>query len=117
MKYQYHKGDKIFFKVIVGASSVPLERDEVVRLADALKKGEDGLMFLHMGMVQLDKVIAIAPDFDRMEDHNVNKIQIEYPNIGAQLLKETETPQELSIPREGKVKSIGDITNKTQTKI
>ena len=107
MKYNYRKGDKVFFKAIMGMSHIPLEKDEVLKLANALKEGKEGVMFFRMGIADISKISAIVPDYERMEDWNVNDEKIELPDIGAMLLK--ETPQDLDTPRIGKVAPIKEL--------
>lgn len=110
MNYNYRKGDKVFFKVVMGMNHIPLEKDEALKLATALTEGKSGIMVFRMGMIDLDKVAGIFPDYGRMEDWNVNQEKIELPDIGKLLLK--ETPQELDTLREGRDKSIKELLPK-----
>ena len=104
--YNYRKGDKVFFKVVVGIDKVPLEHEEVIKLTNALNTGRGGLMVFKMGIVRLDKVNGIVPDYERMQDWNVGGMKIELPDVGKLIMQ--ETPQELDRPREGRVTSITD---------
>ena len=109
MRYAYRKGDKIFMKVIVGASHVPLQKGETKRIFEALKNGEEGLMVLKFGLIRLDKVNGIVPDLDRMESYNENGIRevASLPDLQEHLLADLdEKPQELDMPREGELTHI-----------
>lgn len=87
MNYRFRQGDRVYFKVMVGTSSVPLEKEEVIKLTKALNEEQEGLMVFKMGIVRLDKVNGIVPDYDRMEDYNVNGISAALPNIGEKMLE------------------------------
>jgi len=110
MKYNYRNGDRVFFKVMVGMAQVPLEKDEVQKLANALREGQEGMMVFRMGIVRLDKINGIVPDYDRMEDWNVNGQKIELPDVGKLML--VETPQDLDMPRIGEARSLKEIASK-----
>lgn len=87
MKYQFRKHDKVFFKVMVGNSHIPLEDEEVEKLTAALAENKTGLMVFRMGIVRLDKIIGITPDYDRMEDWNINLEKIELPDVSRKMIE------------------------------
>lgn len=107
MTYNYRNGDKVFFKVVFGASHIPLEEEEAKRLAKALTEGRNGIMIFKMGMVDTSKIAGIFPDFERMHDWNVDGMDVKLPDIGKSL--SLETPQDTNALREGQVKSTKEL--------
>lgn len=99
MTYNYRSGDKTFFKVVFGNSHIPLELEEAKKLSAALLNQKTGLMIFKMGMVDISKIAGIFPDYERMEDWNINEIHVELPNLSKDLM--IETPQDRNAPRIG----------------
>ena len=67
MHYRHRKGDKIFFKVLVAASEIPIDEDEVEKATKAMLGGE-GIVIFKYGMALAEKINGVVPDLTRMAD-------------------------------------------------
>lgn len=59
-----------FFKAIVYGHSIPLDADEIEKVAGAIASGQQGLLILKQGVIDLRSPVHIAPDNEREKRHH-----------------------------------------------